>query len=245
MDGQVAAVTGAGRGIGRATALALSTQGARVALIDADEVVQETAALVRAGGGQVLAFAADITDRQQVDAAIAQVLETWGQIDALVNNAGIHETVAVLELRSEQFERMMRINVIGMFNVTQAVLPAMTGRRRGAIVCLASLAGRRGHPTGGAHYAASKGAVIAFARSIAKEMGVEGIRVNCIAPGVIDTRMMADYTEEERVQYSKTIPLGHFGQPEDVADVATFLCSDASRFMTGQVLNVCGGSYMA
>lgn len=247
MEGKTALVTGARQGIGLATARALLALGARVALLDVDrDGVRAAAGSLGVVEGTVLALKADVTERSEVEAAVAEVLQSWGQIDALVNSAGVHETKPILKLTAAQFERMLRVNVLGTFYCTQAVLPAMIERRRGAIICLASLAARRGQARGGgAHYAASKGAVVSFARSVAREVGAHGIRVNCVAPGLVATPMSAGFDEEYLEATKKLTPLARIAQPEDIADPIAFLCSDASRHITGQVLNICGGQWMS
>ena len=244
-DGKVAVITGARRGIGFATARRLFLCGAKVALVDVEaDGLNQAAAALESGEDQVVAVPADVTDRSKVDAAVELVVKKWGKIDILVNAAGIHEPVTIDALTTSQFEKTLRVNTIGVFHCTQAVLPAMIKQKGGSVVFIASLAGRRGHPTGAAHYAASKGAVISYMRSVAREVGGYGIRANCIAPGLIDTAMSKDYTADQMEAYVRQIPLGRIGQPEDVADAIAFLCLDASRFITGQTLNVCGGVLM-
>lgn len=246
MDGKVALITGARRGIGLTIARTFANNGARLALIDLNSgELEEAAEELVSNGVEVLALPGDVTNSEGIKSITEQVIKKWGKADILVNAAGIHDHVQIESLTTAKFKKMLDVNIMGVFHCTQAVLPYMIQQKSGSIVSVASLAGLRGHPTGASHYAASKGAVISFMRSVAREMGEYGIRANCVAPGMVDTAMIEGYTKEERENYARSIPLGRIGKPEDIADVIHFLSSDASSYVTGQVLNVCGGVLMA
>ena len=246
----VAIVTGAGQGLGWCAVQALVRDGMRVAMLDRnEEALAGAAAELDSRGIEYLTLVADITDAAAVDAAVGEVHRAWGSLDVLVNNAAIHELVDVADLTPERFTRMLDINVVGTFNTTHAALPFMRAQKRGSIVSVASIAGLRGHPVdkdhrgGASHYAASKGAVIAFTRSVAKELGYLGIRANCVAPGMMATPMNAvSYSAQDAAGYAATVPLGRIGRPEEVAEAIAFLASHRASYITGQVLNVCGGA---
>jgi NAD(P)-dependent dehydrogenase (short-subunit alcohol dehydrogenase family) len=246
----VAIVTGGARGLGLSTAKAFVRDGLRVAIFDMNEAqLAEAKAQLDSLGAACITQVADVTDADAVSRAVDAVIAEWGAVDILVNNAAIHQLTDVADLTPESFRRMLDINVIGTFNVTHEVLRHMVDRKRGSIVSIASLAGLRGHPVdkdhrgGASHYAASKGAVIAFTRSVAKELGHLGIRANCVAPGMMATPMnAASYTDADSNAYAATVPLGRIGQPEEVAEAVVFLASDRASYITGQVLNVCGGA---
>jgi NAD(P)-dependent dehydrogenase (short-subunit alcohol dehydrogenase family) len=253
LAGRTVIITGAASGIGLSTACVLASQGAKVAMIDIDaKGLYAAALLVEDSGGKCISLPGDITDREAVDDIIGEVLNRWGSISALVNGAGIHELVDLQDITAGHVDRMLRVNLLGVINLTQAVLPSMAEAGSGSIVSVSSLSGIRGHPVdakggnGAAHYAASKGAVIAFIRSVAREVAHIGVRANCVAPGMIRTPMNeSSYSAEEVSEYADTVPLGRIGEPEEVANVIAFFCSDASSYITGQVLNVCGGVLMA
>jgi 3-oxoacyl-[acyl-carrier protein] reductase len=245
-----AIVTGGARGLGLCTAKALGRDGARVAIFDVNEEnLAAAAAELAALGIDAITRVVDITDADAVDRVVDDVASVWGELDILVNNAAIHELVDVADLSAAKFTRMLDINVVGTFNVTQAALRHMVKQGKGSIVSVASIAGLRGHPVdkdhhgGASHYAASKGAVIAFTRSVAKELGYLGIRANCVAPGMMATPMnAASYSSADASGYAATVPLGRIGQPEEVAEAVAFLASARASYITGQVLNVCGGA---
>ncbi len=242
---RVALVTGASRGIGRAIALGLAEAGFDLALTD---VPQQRAALesVRSEAGALgraaHLFTADVSSKVEVTAMVTQAIAAAGQVDAVVNNAGILITSPVETLDEEVWERVMAVNAKGTFLVTQALLPHMRERRYGRIVNIASIGGKHGAPEQ-AHYSASKAAVMGFTRVLAQEVGPFGITANCLCPGIIVTDMGRTNLEvpEIRDQWVRKTALARLGQPEDVAGPAVFLASDASAFVTGQTLNVDGG----
>lgn len=245
LDGRVAAVSGGASGIGRATALALAAAGARVFAGDLNEAgAEETSALARDAGGAVEAAPLDVTDAAAVDRFAARVLERAGRIDVLVNAAGWDRLEPFLDNTPEFWERIVQINYLGPVRLTRALLPAMIDARGGSIVCVASDAGRVGS-TGETVYAGAKGGVIAFAKSLAREMARHAIRVNCVAPGPTDTPLFRSLPENMQQALERAIPFRRLAQPEEVADAILFFASDRSRFVTGQVLSVSGGLTMA
>lgn len=248
MEGQVAIVTGASRGIGRAIAVRLAREGARVAVnyrgraVAAQEVVDE----IRREGGQAVAVQADVAKREAAEQLAAQTVACFGRIDVLVNNAGVMHRSDVLHFQSAEFEEMRAVNVGGMIHCVGAVLPAMKERRAGSIVNLASIAAIGTAMPGTTFYAATKAAVAILTKRFALELGPHGIRVNCVAPGFILTDMVrVDRTEEEFQAIQKRMGsltmLGRVGKPEDIAGVVAFLASADAGFMTGQVVTADGG----
>jgi NAD(P)-dependent dehydrogenase (short-subunit alcohol dehydrogenase family) len=256
LEQQTAIVTGAGRGIGRAIALELATLGAAVAVVDRDgDAARRTADEVGAAGRAALAVTADISRRADIEAMVQQVVDRFGRIDVLVNNAGINRRAAALEITEESWDATMNVNARGTFFCTQAVLPHMRSARRGVVVNIASQSGKLATPTG-VVYGVSKAAVISMTRSLAVAFAGDGIRVNCVCPGSIWTDMWAAVDHEVgvvqmglqpgeyRQQRASRIPLGRLGEPEDVARVVGFLSSARSAYMTGQAINVTGGAVM-
>ena len=247
LSGQIALVTGGSRGIGRACSLILARAGAAVAVhyghrhADADEVV----AAIRSGGGRATAVAADMAKEGEVEQAIRRATKELGAPTILVNNAGIWEGRAVEEMTPGDWDRTFAVNTRSMFLCARAVVPAMKAARAGRIVNVASTAGQRGEAFH-SDYAASKGAVIAFTRSLATELASFGIRVNCVAPGWVDTEMCAEvFAHGGREKIASTIPMGRVGRPEEIAEAVLFAASDLAGFMTGSVISVNGGAVMA
>lgn len=242
-DGNVAIVTGAGRGIGRATAETLAAEGATVVATDVDEgTAKDTAAAV---GG--LGVAADVSDRASVDALVAQVLEQHGRIDVLVNNAGFDVVGPFVDSDPDQWGRIIGINLVGVLNTCHAALPTMIAQRRGAIVNLGSDAGRVGS-SGEAVYSAAKGGIIAFTKTIARETARHQVRANCVCPGPTDTALFASVVEgNDRLRDAlvKAIPMRRLAQPTDLAPMVSFLASDEAGFVTGQTVSVSGGMTMS
>lgn len=240
---KIALITGASRGIGRETALLLWRQGCRVAVNycrSAEAARALTGELCRLRPGSALAVAADVSSRDQVSAMMARVRETLGDPDILVNNAGIAQQKLFTDVTEEDWDRIFAVNVKGMFHCAQAVLPAMIRKKRGKIVNLSSMWGQVGASCEVA-YSAAKGAVIAFTKALAQEVGPSGIQVNCVAPGVIDTEMNGALSPETLAALREETPLGVLGKASDVAEAIGFLVSDRADFITGQVLAPNGG----
>ena len=243
-DGKVALITGAARGIGQAIAKKLAAEGCDVALCDLKaEWLAETAGLVEAVGRKVQCFEADVSNAAAVDTVIAGVVGTFGRVDILVNNAGITKDTLMIRMSEQDWDAVLNVNLKGTFLFTKAVARPMMKQRSGAIVNVASIIGLIGN-AGQCNYAASKAGVIALTKSAAKELAPRNVRVNAVAPGFIETRMTEALPEEVRKKMLDAIPMGRFGQPDDVADVVLFLAGNASSYMTGQVLTVCGGMVM-
>ena len=240
---KTALITGASRGIGAATAAAFAREGYRVVInyLTQHEAAAKLKAKLEAEGAEVMTISADVSDKAQVDAMIRQIEETFGTVDVLVNNAGIAIPLTRLEdYPEENWDRIFNTNIKSMYNCTKAVLPGMIAKKSGAIVNVSSIWGI----TGGCEevpYSATKGAVVLMTRSLAKEVGPDGIRVNCVAPGVIETDMNAWQTPESRAVIYAATPLRRFGQPEEIAEAILFLGSDRASFITGQVLSPNGG----
>ena len=244
LDGRVALVTGAARGIGRAIAEKLASEGADLALCDLkEEWLSETAAAISAKGRKARCFAVDVGSSAAVDQAVAAVMEAMGKIDILVNNAGITKDTFLVRMTEADWDAVLTVNLKGTFLFTKAVTRPMMKQRSGTIVNIASIIGLIGN-AGQCNYAASKAGVMAFTKSVAKELASRNIRANAVAPGFIETKMTEALSEDIRKKMLEAIPLARFGQPEDVANVVLFLASDASSYMTGQVLSISGGMVM-
>jgi meso-butanediol dehydrogenase / (S,S)-butanediol dehydrogenase / diacetyl reductase len=254
--GQVAIVTGAGRGIGRATALELAQMGAAVVVAEVDKAGAERTVgeLQEAHGRRALALPVDVTVRADLTAMVERTLAEFGQVDILVNNAGIYRAARPLDVTDEHWDAVMNINARAVFFASQAVLPAMIARKRGTIISLASLAGKVGSASN-LPYNASKAAVISITKSLALAHAADGIRVNCVCPGFVETDMWTLVSREigaiqgvSAEQFTRgrlaQIPLGRMERPEDVANVIGFLASEKSGYMTGQAINVTGGVIM-
>jgi NAD(P)-dependent dehydrogenase (short-subunit alcohol dehydrogenase family) len=247
-EGKVAIVTGAGRGIGKATALALGKLGAGVAVVDIHEANgRQTATEVEHCGVPGIAITIDVADPVQVNQMVAEVVAKLGRVDMLVNNAYISGGYApVAETTDEVWNRVVGVNLTGYFNCARAVSKVMMEQGGGAMVNLSSGAGLRGSISAGVQYSATKAGIIGLTKGLAADLAPYHIRVNCIAPGVIDTGLGAPgtgWTRAELERYGqRDVALGRYGQPEDIADVIIFLLSDASRFMTGEIIAVDGGA---
>jgi 3-oxoacyl-[acyl-carrier protein] reductase len=241
LDGQIALVTGAARGIGQAIALRLAADGADLALADVKaEWLDDTAAKVRALGRRAEVFAVDVSDGAAVEAGVAAVVAAFGRLDILVNNAGITRDGLLVRMDEASWDAVLGINLKGVFLMTKAAAKTMMRARSGAIVNVASIVGITGNP-GQANYTASKGGVIALTKTCAKELGARGIRVNAVAPGFIHTAMTDALKPEIREAMLKTIPLARAGEPEDVAAVVAFLAGPDAAYVSGQTIPVCGG----
>ena len=242
LENQVAFITGARRGIGRAIALKLAQNGADCVLL-ARTAPDELAEEIRALGRKALAIAADVSDADAVDAAVKQAIGEFGKIDILVNNAGIAQDGLLIRMKLEQWQNVIDVNLSGAFYCTKAVARHMLKANAGRIITITSVIGQMGN-AGQANYAASKAGLIGFTKSVAKELGSRGITANAIAPGFISTDMTADMTDEAKTALLQNVPLGALGEPDDVAEVALFLASPGAKYITGQVLNVDGGLVM-
>ena len=249
LEGKVALVTGAARGIGKALAVKFANEGADVAFTDLalnDDMmagIKATEAEIAALGVKCIGYAGNAADFAETEKVVAQIKADFGHIDILVNNAGITKDGLMLRMTEAQWDAVINVNLKSAFNFTHALIPIMMRQRGGSIINMASVVGVHGN-AGQANYSASKAGMIALAKSVAQEMGPKGIRANAIAPGFIETAMTAALSDEIRADWMKKIPLRRGGKPEDIADVATFLASDLSSYVTGQVIQVDGGMNM-
>lgn len=245
LEGKVALITGAARGIGKAIALRMAAEGADIAFTDLviDEIGQETEKEIAALGVKCKGYASNAADFAQTEAVVAQVMEEFGHIDILVNNAGITKDGLMLRMTEAQWDAVINVNLKSAFNFIHALVPIMMRQRGGSIINMASVVGVHGN-AGQSNYAASKAGLIALAKSVAQEMGSRGIRANAIAPGFIDTAMTQALPEEVRKEWAQRIPLRRGGTVDDIANVAIFLASDMSSYVTGQVIQVDGGMNM-
>ncbi len=242
--GTVALITGAARGIGQTTALKFAAEGADLALCDLNaEWLEETAEKAKGFGHRVECYSVDVSDSDGVSITVKEIEKRFAQIDILVNNAGITKDGLLLRMSEEDWDVVLNVNLKGVFLFTKAVMRGMMKRRCGRIVNIASIIGLIGNP-GQANYSASKGAVISFTKTVAKELASRNIRCNAVAPGFIRTKMTEALSEEAQKKMLANIPLGRFGDPEDVANVVAFLAGDASSYLTGQVISACGGMVM-
>lgn len=245
LEGRVALVTGASRGIGRATALRLTEMGAAVAVnynasaAPAEELVSQIAA----AGGTAVAFAADVADAKAVEGLIAAVIGKFGKVDILVNNAGIVRDNIMMRMSLEDWDTVLNTDLRSMFVTCQAVLRGMMRNRWGRVINLTSVVALSGN-SGQANYSAAKAGVIGLTKSLAREYASRSITVNAVAPGYIDTDIVAVIPENLRAEMLKQIPLGRIGKPEEIADAIAFLASERAAYITGQVISVNGGMYM-
>jgi len=248
LEGQVALITGASSGIGRATAEAMAREGARVGVnyLKNQKGAEEAVEAIRRTGGQALAIRADVTRRNEVQALVAAVRQQWGRIDILVNNAGdliARHTLA--DMTEEYWDQIMDLNLKSAFLCTQAVWEEMAARKSGCIINVSSIAGRNGGGLGAAAYAAAKGALLTYTKGLAKELAPHGIRVNGIAPGVIATPYHERYSPPELMaKFVANIPQGRAGTADEIADVILFLTSPAARYILGETVEVNGGMLM-
>jgi 3-oxoacyl-[acyl-carrier protein] reductase len=245
LEGKVAVVTGAARGIGQSIALRLAEEGADLALCDVQaDWVAETKEKVEALGRRAETYGVDVSKGDQVQAGIDAIWKDFGKLDIVVNNAGITRDGLLIRMSEEDWDLVMNINLKGTFLMTKAAAKYMMKQRSGTFVNIASVIGLMGNP-GQANYGASKAAVSNLTKTTAKELAARGIRANAIAPGFIKTKMTDALSEDVRNQMLAAIPMKDFGTPEDVANVVLFLASDLSRYVTGQTLSVCGGMVTA
>ena len=245
LSGKVALVTGASRGIGRAIALKLAAEGAKVAINFAGNLTkaEEVKNAVESNGGEALLVQGDISDFEKVNDIVKNVVETWGKIDILVNNAGITRDNLLLKMNEKDFDEVIATNLKGVFNCTKAVTRLMMKQHSGRIVNMSSVVGINGN-AGQANYAAAKAGIIGFTKSVAKEFAPRGITVNAIAPGFIETDMTEAIPEKIKTGLIEKIPMGRIGNPENVANAVLFLVSEDSAYITGQVICVDGGMAM-
>jgi NAD(P)-dependent dehydrogenase (short-subunit alcohol dehydrogenase family) len=240
---KVALITGGAgiNGLGFATAKEMAAHGARVAILDLPRA--EPAAAAARIGPNHLGLAGDVTDKDSCEAAAARVFETFGRIDVLINNAGITQPVKTLEITGADYDRILDVSLRGTLYMSQAVLPTMRRQKSGSIVCISSVSAQRGGGIfGGPHYSAAKAGVLGLARAMAREFGGDGIRVNCVTPGLIETDItQGKLTPERKKEIADSIPLARLGRPGDVAGACVFLASDLSAYCTGITLDVNGG----
>ena len=247
LKGRVAIVTGSGSGIGRAIALAMAREGARIAVVDLNEAgAQKTVKEIQKEGGQAHPYKADVTRKAQIEAMVAEAIKRWGTVHILVNNAGWDKVEPFIQSTEETWDKVLAINLKGPIICIRAVLDEMIKNGYGKIVSIASDAGRVGS-TGEAVYSAAKGGIIAFTKTIAREMARHRINVNCICPGPTDTPLFATVAAANpklAESLKRVIPFGRLGLPEDIAPTVVFLASDDAGFITGQTLSVSGGLTM-
>jgi 3-oxoacyl-[acyl-carrier protein] reductase len=245
LSGKVALVTGSARGIGRSIAELFCAEGATVVVNDvgSDAGARETLAALEAAGGKGSVEMFDVSDAAQVDAGVKNILEAHGRIDVLVNNAGITRDNLLLRLSEEDFDAVLRVNLKGTYLLTRVVTRHMMKQRSGRVVNISSVVGMMGN-AGQSNYAAAKAGIIGFTKATARELASRNITVNAIAPGFIQTAMTAALPEAVQKAFLAQIPLGRFAEPREVAELALFLVSDASSYITGQVVGINGGMYM-
>jgi len=242
---KVAIITGAGRGIGKAIARRLASEGAKVAVGDIDrEAGEETAEEIRNDyQGQAIAVYVDVTNEDSVNAMVEEVIKRFGKVDILVNNAGITKDSLLLRMSEEDWDRVIAVDLKSVFLCTKGVIKHMIRQRYGRIVNISSVIGLRGN-VGQTNYGAAKAGIIGFTKSAARELAGRNITVNAVAPGYIATEMTERLPEEVKEQMLRQVPLGHPGQPEDVAGVVAFLCSEEASYITGEIIRVDGGMAM-
>ncbi len=242
LEGKVALITGASRGIGKAIAIAFAQQGASVAFTDMrrDEIMEATELEIQALGVKAIGYASDASSFDDSERVVDEIAKEFGRVDILVNNAGITRDNLLMRMAEADWDLVIKVNLKSVFNLTKAVQKYMLKQRSGSIINMSSVVGINGN-AGQSNYSASKAGLIGFTKSVAQELGSRNIRCNAIAPGYIETEMTAKLSEEVRTQWAAQIPLRRGGKPEDVAQACVFFASDLSAYVTGQVLSVCGG----
>ncbi len=245
MSGLVAMVTGGGSGIGRATCLELARRRAEVAVVDLScQAAQVVADEVKASGSSAAGFGCDVSSGTEVREMVASVGERFGRVDVLVNSAGLYRIGTIDDISEEDWDRLLSVNLKGAFLCCKEAVPWMRRRGGGAIVNLSSISGRTKSDLAGVHYVASKAGIIGLTMCLASQLAPEGIRVNCVAPGTIDTPMNAGLSPEGRAILTKRVPMGRLGEAEEVAAVIAFLASPEASYVTGETVNVNGGAFM-
>lgn len=242
LEGKVAIVTGAARGIGKSIAIKLAEEGADISFTDLviDENASNTQKVIESLGVKVKAYASNAANFEETHAVVEEIQKEFGHIDILVNNAGITRDGLLIRMTESQWDSVINVNLKSAFNFIHACAPIMMKQRNGSIINMSSVVGVSGN-AGQANYSASKAGLIGLTKSVAKEFGSRGIRANAIAPGFIETEMTHALTEEQRAKWVENIPLRRGGTPEEVAKVTLFLASDLSSYVSGQVIHVCGG----
>ncbi|OQX76816.1 MAG: beta-ketoacyl-ACP reductase [Bacteroidetes bacterium 4484_276] len=245
LENKTALITGAARGIGRSIVLAYAAEGANVAFTDlnVDENAESLLEELKVFGVKAKAYASDASSFEGSEALVQEVLKDFGKVDILVNNAGITRDQLLLRMTEEDWDLVIKVNLKSIFNMTKSIQRSMLKQRSGSIINMSSVVGLSGN-AGQSNYSASKSGLIGFTKSIAQEIGSRSIRCNAIAPGFIETAMTSKLSEEVKDEWIKTIPLRRSGKPEDVANIAIFLASDLSTYVTGQVISVDGGMHM-
>ena len=251
LKGKVALVTGGSRGIGRAIVEDLASAGSDVAFVyyevPGEQVeakkAQEVLDWLEAAGRRGMSFEADVVDFARAQEIVEQVIEAWGRLDILINNAGIHQNEVIWAMDEAQWDRVLAVDLKGVFNYTRAVAPVFRDRQAGKIVSIASIHGLRGRAAG-ANYSAAKAGVIGLTKSVARDLGPYGVNVNAVAPGITETDMVRALPEDVKAGFVADIVMGRMGRPEDVAHMVTFLCSDLASHIHGEVIKVDGGQYI-
>jgi 3-oxoacyl-[acyl-carrier protein] reductase len=241
LTGKVAAITGGARGIGHSTAVKFAAEGAKVAVCDINpELMQHTLAEIRSKGGEAEGYTVDVTNKEQIAAMVKSVMAKWGRIDCVVNNAGIVMDAQLKNMTDEQFDKVIDINLKGVYNCTRAVVDIMLAQQSGVILTTSSIVGLYGN-FGQTNYAASKFAVIGMTKTWARELGRKGIRANAVCPGFIATPILKQMPEKVLQDMAGKVPLGRLGLPEEIANVFAFLASDEASYVNGAVISVDGG----
>ena len=239
---KISIITGAGQGIGKATALKFAHEGAKVIVCDINGTnANQTAAEIQAQGGEAMAFIVDVTNKETIRAMVAAVVAKYGRIDTLVNNAGITQDAQMKKMTEDQFDRVIEVNLKGVFNCTQAVVDLMLAQGSGCILNASSIVGIYGN-FGQTNYAASKFGVIGYTKTWSRELGKKGIRVNAVAPGFIETPILSTIPDKVIQMMEEKVPLGRLGRPEEIANTYAWLASDEASYVTGAVLEVSGGA---
>ena len=242
LEGKVSIITGGGQGIGRATAVKFAKEGARVAVCDINvAAAEETSKLITDAGGDSISFRIDVTDKATIATMVKGVMAKWGRIDTLVNNAGIVQDAQFKKMTDDQFDRVIDVNLKGVYNCTKAVVDIMLAQNSGCILNASSIVGIYGN-FGQTNYAATKFGVIGMVKTWAKELGKKGIRANAVCPGFIHTPILASMPEKIIKMMEDRVPMGRLGQPEEIANVYAWLASDEASYINGAVIEVSGGA---